>query len=70
VESLIVVIPGVQNDNHEAGMGVSNVGILDLSSADITLAQQTDRYIGVICIMMSSNDEKHPPNEVAVYGAT
>jgi len=29
VESLIVVIPGVQNDNHEAGMGVSNVGILD-----------------------------------------
>ena len=29
MESLIVVIPGVQNDSHEAGMGVSNVGILD-----------------------------------------
>jgi len=70
VESLTAVIPGVQNDSDEAGMIVSNAGILDWSSAEITLAQQADQDVGVISTMLSSNIVKPPSSEVAVYGAT
>jgi len=70
VESLTAVIPGVQNDSDEAGMIVSNAGIVDWSSAEITLAQQADRDVGVISTMLSSNIVKLPSSEVAVYGAT
>jgi len=49
VESLTAVIPGVQNDSDEAGVEVSNAGMLDWSSAEKTLAQHADRDIGVIC---------------------
>ena len=70
VESLTAVIPDVQNDSDEAGMIVNNAGILDWSSAEMTLAQQADRDIGVISTMLYSNAAKPPWSEVAVYGAT
>jgi len=70
VESLTAAIPGVQNDNYEASLGVSNAGILDWSSAKTKLAQRDDQDIGIIYTIMSSNAARTPWSEVVVYGAS
>jgi len=69
MEPPAVVIPGVHNLGIEASTEVGSIDILDWSSAEIALAQQADRDIGVIHTMMSSNAAKPLWNEVAVYSA-
>jgi len=69
MEPPAVAIPGVHNLGIEASTEIGSIDIVDRSSAEIAIAQQADRDIGVIHAMMSSNTAKPPWKEIDVYSA-